>query len=63
LLYGAETCRTNHKIESRLRGFEGRCCAASLTLTWGTALKTAQDRRAWKVIIEASCITSHDEIR
>jgi len=33
------------------------------SLTWGTALKTAQDRRAWKVIIEASCITSHDEIR
>ena len=25
LLYGAETWRTNTKIESRMRGFEGRC--------------------------------------
>lgn len=25
LLYAAETWRTNREIESRLRGFEGRC--------------------------------------
>jgi len=32
------------------------------SLTWDTALKTAQDRRAWKVLIEASCATRHEEI-
>jgi len=33
-LYGAETWRTNCKIESRLRGFEGRCLQKILRIHW-----------------------------
>ena len=32
LLYASETWRTNKKIESRLRGFEGRCLRRILKL-------------------------------
>ena len=34
LLYAAETWRTNRKIESRLRGFEGRCLRRILRIHW-----------------------------
>ena len=34
LLYAAETWRTNKKIESKLRGFEGRCLRRILRLWW-----------------------------
>ena len=34
LLYAAETWRTNKKIESRLRGFEGRCLRRILKVHW-----------------------------
>ena len=34
LLYASETWRTNKKIESRLRGFEGRCLRRILKLHW-----------------------------
>ncbi|KAH1187851.1 hypothetical protein KIL84_020600 [Mauremys mutica] len=34
LLYAAETWRTNKKIESRLRGFEGRCLRRILNIHW-----------------------------
>ncbi|KAI8493069.1 hypothetical protein Bbelb_290730 [Branchiostoma belcheri] len=34
LLYAAETWRTNKKIESRLRGFEGRCLRRILKIHW-----------------------------
>ena len=34
LLYASETWRTNRKIESRLRGFEGRCLRRILKLHW-----------------------------
>ena len=34
LLYASETWRTNKKIESRLRGFEGRCLRRILRLHW-----------------------------
>ena len=34
LLYAAETWRTNKKIESRLRGFEGRCLRRILRIRW-----------------------------
>ena len=34
LLYGAETWKTNQKIESILRGFEGRCLRRILGKTW-----------------------------
>ena len=34
LLYPAETWRTNKEIESRLRGFEGRCLRRILGVRW-----------------------------
>ena len=34
LLYASETWRTNKKIESRLRGFEGRCLRRILRVHW-----------------------------
>jgi hypothetical protein len=34
LLYGAETWKTDQKIESILRGFEGRCLRRILGFTW-----------------------------
>ena len=34
LLYGAETWRTNKTIESKLRGFEGRCLRRILNIRW-----------------------------
>ena len=34
LLYAAETWRTNKKIESKLRGFEGRCLRRILHIWW-----------------------------
>ena len=34
LLYASETWRTNKKLESRLRGFEGRCLRRILKLHW-----------------------------
>ena len=34
LLYGAETWLTNQRIESRLRGFEGRCLRRILKVRW-----------------------------
>ena len=34
LLYGAETWRTSNRIESRLRGFEGRCLRRILNIWW-----------------------------
>ena len=34
LLYAAETWRTNRRIESRLRGFEGRCLRRLLHVRW-----------------------------
>ena len=34
LLYAAETWKTNAKIESRLRGFEGRCLRRILRINW-----------------------------
>ena len=34
LLYASETWRTNKKIESRLRGFEGRCLRRILRIHW-----------------------------
>jgi len=34
-----------------------------ISLTWNTAMKVAQDRGAWRVLIEASCATGHDEIK
>ena len=34
LLYAAETWRTNKKLESRLRGFEGRCLQRILRISW-----------------------------
>jgi hypothetical protein len=30
------------------------------SLTWNTAMKTAQDRRAWRTLAEAPCATGHD---
>uniref|UniRef100_A0A0B7BUE4 Endonuclease-reverse transcriptase n=1 Tax=Arion vulgaris TaxID=1028688 RepID=A0A0B7BUE4_9EUPU len=33
------------------------------SLTWGSALKVARDRRAWKVLSEAPCVTRHDGIK
>ena len=34
LLYAAETWKTNQRIESRLRGFEGRCLRRILGIRW-----------------------------
>ena len=34
LLYAAETWRTNKKLESRLRGFDGRCLRRILGIGW-----------------------------
>ena len=34
LLYASETWRTNKKLESRLRGFEGRCLRRILKIRW-----------------------------
>ena len=34
LLYGAETWRTTQRIESKLRGFEGRCLRRILRIWW-----------------------------
>ena len=34
LLYAAETWRTNKRIESKLRGFEGRCLRRILRIRW-----------------------------
>ena len=34
LLYASETWRTNQRIESRLRGFEGRCLRRILKIHW-----------------------------
>jgi len=33
----------------------------AISLTWNTALKVAQDRGEWRVLIQASCATGHDE--
>ncbi|CAG5131204.1 unnamed protein product, partial [Candidula unifasciata] len=41
------------------RTMESDLSAASLT--WKTALKIAQDRKAWKVLSEASCAIRHNE--
>ena len=34
LLYGAETWRTTKKIESKVRGFEGRCLRIIVNIRW-----------------------------
>ena len=34
LLYASETWRTNNKLESKLRGFEGRCLRRILKVRW-----------------------------
>ncbi|CAG5114661.1 unnamed protein product, partial [Candidula unifasciata] len=34
---------------------------SAASLTWKTSLKIAQDRKAWKVLSEASCATRHNE--
>ena len=34
LLYASETWRTNKRLESRLRGFEGRCLKRILRMRW-----------------------------
>ena len=40
------------------RMMEEKLGAASLT--WNTAMKTAQDRRAWRTLAEAPLATGHD---
>jgi len=35
----------------------------AISLTWNNALKVAQDRGAWRVLIEASYVTGHDETK
>jgi hypothetical protein len=36
---------------------------STTSLTFSTALKAGQDRRAWKVLSEASCINEHCGIK
>ena len=42
LLYAAETWRTNKKLESRLRGFEGRCLRRILKVRWQERIKNEE---------------------
>ena len=45
LLYASETWRTNKKIESRLRGFEGRCLRRILRVYWQDHISNAEVSR------------------
>ena len=45
LLYAAETWKTNAKIESRLRGFEGRCLRRILRFNWEDYSSNREVRR------------------
>ena len=45
LLYGAETWRTNKKIESRMRGFEGRCLRRILHIKWQDHVSNEEVKR------------------
>ena len=45
LLYAAETWKTNAKIESRLRGFEGRCLRRILRINWEDHISNREVRR------------------
>ena len=44
-MYGAETWRTNKKIESRMRGFEGRCLRRILHIKWQDHVSNEEVRR------------------
>ena len=54
LLYAAETWRTNKRIESRLRGFEGRCLRRILGIRWEERVtnKEIADRTGVQPIVE-----------
>ena len=45
LLYASETWRTNKKIESRLRGFEGRCLRRILRIRWQDHIQQRRGER------------------
>ena len=49
LLYASETWRTNKKIESRLRGFEGRCLRRILKIRWEQRVTNEEIRRRTKI--------------
>ena len=57
LLYAAETWKTNTKIESRLRGFEGRCLRRILHINWEDHISNIEVRSRTGL----NCIT--DEIK
>jgi hypothetical protein len=46
---------------TRRRMMEDELSTASLT--WGTVLKVAQDRRSWKVLSEEPCANGHDRVK
>ena len=45
LFYATETWKTNAKIESRLRGFEGRCLRRILRINWEDHISNREVRR------------------
>ena len=45
LLYASETWRTNKRLESRLRGFEGRCLRRILKIRWEQRITNKEIRR------------------
>ena len=49
LLYASETWRTNQKIESRLRGFEGRCLRRILRIHWEQRITNEEISRRTRV--------------
>ena len=67
LLYAAETWRTNKKLESRLRGFEGRCLRRILRIRWEQYVTIyevswlAQDRDGWRKFVGALCSSRSEE--
>ena len=44
-MYGAETWRINKKIESRTRGFEGRCLRRILHIKWQDRISKEEVKR------------------
>ncbi|CAG2215814.1 unnamed protein product [Mytilus edulis] len=42
LLYGSETWRTTKKVESRIRGFEGRCLRRIINIRWPSVISNSE---------------------
>jgi hypothetical protein len=64
------TCNSSPQLDTGGKEMKGRPRStwrrmmeddlSTISLTWSTVLKAAQDRRAREVLSEAPCVTGHD---